>query len=317
MDLSLDGFDVTVSARWEPAQGVVAFLLEDPTGADLPAWEPGSHIDLLFGSDFIRQYSLCGDPNDSQRWRIAVLLERDGRGGSQYLHHKILPGDRLRVRGPRNNFALDRAPRYRFIAGGIGITPILPMIHAADRSGADWTLHYGGRAQRSMAFIEELAGHRDRVVIHPEDTYGLLDLDSALGRPDSDTLVYCCGPTALIDAVEQRCQSLPNGTLRVERFTSDAAAAEQNSSEFSIEIGSTGAKFAVPPDQTILSVLNDNGIAVPFSCREGLCGTCETGVIEGDVDHRDTLLTDDEKACNTTMMVCVSRALSSKLILDL
>jgi ferredoxin-NADP reductase len=317
VDLGSDEFDVRVAARCEVAEGVVAFGLEDPVGADLPPWTPGSHVDLVLGPDLIRQYSLCGDPNDRQRWRIAVLLEPDGRGGSLHLHHHVSNGDRLRIRGPRNNFALEPARHYEFIAGGIGITPILPMISAVHRSGAEWTLHYGGRARRSMAFVDELDPYGDRVKIRPQDIDGLLDLDSALGRVDSDTLVYGCGPPALIAAVEQRCQQLNPAALCVERFSNDVLAAGGDSPQFTVELVSTGATFVVAHDETILSVLDASGITVPYSCKGGLCGTCETAVIEGDVDHRDVLLTDAEKASNATMMICVSRANSPKLVLDL
>jgi ferredoxin-NADP reductase len=317
MDLSPDAFDVTVAARLEVAEGVVTIALEDPTGAELPPWTPGSHIDLVLGSDLIRQYSLCGDPNDRQSWRIAVLLEPGGRGGSRHVHQNVSTGDRLRVRGPRNNFALDPARRYRFIAGGIGITPILPMISAVHRSGADWTMHYGGRAQRSMAFLDELEPYGDHVVIRSQDVDGLIDLDIALGRPDADTLVYCCGPAALIDAVERRCQQLHPAALRVERFSNDVLAVDGESREFTVELASTGAAFVVPAGQSILSVLQANGVAVPHSCKEGICGTCETTVIDGDVDHRDVLLTEDERASNETMMICISRARSQKLVLGI
>ena len=313
----MDEFDVVVAERHDVADGVVALHLRHAAGADLPPWAPGCHIDVLLTPQLTRQYSLCGSPSDLRSWRIAILLEPNGRGGSSYVHNQVATGDMLRVRGPRNNFELKRAPRYKFVAGGIGITPILPMIRAADHAGADWTLHYGGRTRESMAFVDELAAYEQRVVIRPQDAFGLLDLDDAVGDPMPDTLIYCCGPPPLINAVEKRCELWPREALRVERFQPAASVPDVCSQAFVVEIASTGEQFAIPVERSILSVLRDNGFAVLSSCEEGVCGTCETGVIAGVVDHRDFLLTDDEKSSNSTMMICVSRAVDSKLVLDL
>lgn len=264
-----------------------------------------------------RQYSLCGDIADRTHWRVAVLREPDGRGGSAYIHDKLDLGDTVRVRGPRNHFALEPARRYRFIAGGIGITPILPMLAAVTTAGVEWTLTYGGRARESMAFLDELATYGDRVTIHPQDEGGLLDLDALLADPDEDTLVYCCGPGSLLDAVEQRCSTWPRGALHVERFTPREQGAPVLSSSFEVELATTGTILTVPPDRSILDVIEDVGVQVLSSCQEGTCGTCETRVLAGTVDHRDSLLTDEEKAANDTMLICVSRAACPRLVLDL
>lgn len=305
-----------MAERRELTDGVVSLSLCDAAGGDLPEWTPGSHIDVAVTPNLIRQYSLCGDIADRRHWRIAVLRERYGRGGSAYVHDAVNVDDRLTVRGPRNYFTFEPAPRYRFVAGGIGITPILPMIAAAERSGASWVAHYGGRTLNDMAFLDELAGYGDRVVIRPENLCGLIDLDEAIGTPTSDTLIYCCGPAALIDAVEERSRTWPPATLRVERFTAPDGA-PGNETAFVVEIASTGQRLQISVGQSILAALRDAGLQVQTSCEEGVCGTCETGVLEGIVDHRDALLTDDEKASNSTMMVCVSRCHGASLTLDL
>lgn len=305
--------------RHEPgADGVVVVDLHDPDGAPLPAWAPGAHLDLVLGS-LVRQYSLCGDTADRSRWRIAVLREPDGRGGSRFVHDRLAPGDLVDVRGPRNHFALDPSPRYLFVAGGIGITPIVPMVAAAAAAGADWELHYGGRTRASMAFAGHLVdAYGSRVLVQPQDEVGLLDLDRVLGTPRPDTLVYCCGPESLLDAVEKRCASWPGGALRVERFAPRAQPAEPTADEkFAVELRRSGLTLDVTPDRSILEVVEEAGVSVLSSCREGTCGTCETEVLDGRVDHRDSLLTPEERAADDTMFICVSRAASPRLVLDL
>ncbi|EIV92826.1 PDR/VanB family oxidoreductase [Frankia sp. QA3] len=310
--------DLGVAERHQAADGVITLVLCDPSGADLPGWAPGAHIDLVLDHDLTRQYSLCGDPADRTTWRVGVLREPDGRGGSAFVHDKLVTGSTVRVRGPRNHFALEPALRYLFVAGGIGITPILPMLAVAAASGADWRLVYGGRTAASMAFVDELRqAHGDRVEVRPQDEYGLLDLDALLGEPADDTLIYCCGPGPLLDAVEQRCRSWPAGALRIERFTPREQGEPLLAGSFQVELVVAGRTLTVPPDRSILEVVEEAGVQVLSSCQEGTCGTCETGVVAGEVDHRDSLLTDEEKAANDTMFICVSRAASPRLVLDL
>lgn len=307
---------VVVHARERAADGVVALDLRDPAGGELPAWTPGAHIDLVLADGLVRQYSLCGDPADRTTWRIAVLREPDGRGGSAYVHDELHPGTAILIRGPRNHFPLHPASRYLFIAGGIGITPILPMVTAA--GDAEWRLVYGGRSAASMAFARELqAAHGDRVVLRPQDEHGLLDLDRLLADEHPDTLVYCCGPAPLLEAVEARCAARPPGTLHVERFTPKDAGEPTRAESFEVELAATGLALTVPPERSILEVVEEAGVQILSSCREGTCGTCETAVLAGEVDHRDSLLTPDERAANDTMFVCVSRAACPKLVLDL
>ncbi|MCX5062715.1 PDR/VanB family oxidoreductase [Streptomyces sp. NBC_00201] len=305
--------ELVVDGRESAADGVLALTLRHPLGEDLPAWEPGAHVDVVLGPELERQYSLCGDPADRSVWRIAVLREPDGRGGSAHVHEQLGQGDKVRVRGPRNHFRLEPAPRYRFVAGGIGITPILPMLAAAEAAGAEWTLLYGGRTRNSIAFTEELGRYGDRVTVSPQDETGLLDLGSALDDLPEGTLVYCCGPGPLLDAVEERC---PTERLRVERFSPKAQVGVENS-EFEVELAQSGRTVTVAADVSVLDAVRAAGVEVLFSCTEGTCGTCETDVLEGTPDHRDSVLTDAERESGETMMVCVSRCRGKRLVLDL
>ncbi len=307
---------LTVAGRRTVADRVIALDLRDPAGAALPPWTPGAHIDVILGSGRQRQFSLCGDPADATTWRIAVLRETTGRGGSQEVHDALTEGSPVRVRGPRNHFRLEPAGRYLFIAGGIGITPILPMLAAAQSAGRPWTLDYGGRTGASMAFSQELAArYGTRVRIHPQDETGLLDLPAILGQPADCTLVYCCGPSPLLDAVHQHCAGWPAGTLHTERFTPQPGTAPGEA--FEVELAQSGLTLAVPPDRSILQTIQDAGLAVLFSCTEGTCGTCETAVLDGIPEHRDSVLSDEERAAADTMMICVSRSATAKLVLDL
>ena len=309
--------DLLITTREMRAEGVITLTLADPAGAQLPAWTPGAHIDLLL-DDTVRQYSLCGTPGDQHRWRIAVLLDPDGRGGSRRVHEMLQVGDQVAVRGPRNHFPLVSSPRYLFVAGGIGITPLLPMMAEASAAGADWTLLYGGRSRASMAFLDELSSYGGRVTLVPQDELGLLDLDSALGQPRDDTLVYCCGPEALLAAVEQRCASWPAGALHLERFAAKPAEADAAADKpFELVLARSALTLTVPAGRSVLDVVQDAGISALGSCREGICGTCEQIVLDGDVDHRDSILTADERARNETMMICVSRCRSDRLTLDI
>ncbi|MEV6690500.1 PDR/VanB family oxidoreductase [Micromonospora sp. NPDC051196] len=308
--------ELVVTTREQVASEVVAITLGRPDGGDLPEWTPGAHIDLLLGPDLVRQYSLCGDPADRSVLRIAVQREPDGRGGSRRVHDRLTPGATVTVRGPRNNFALVAAPRYLFIAGGIGITPISPMVAAADAAGADWRLVYGGRSRATMAFADALREkYGDRVSLCPQDETGLLDLPGLLGRPEA-RLVYCCGPEALVKAVEQHCLGWPPGCLHVERF-SPVHSADGTDTAVEVELTLSGRTLTVPPGTPILQAVEEAGVQVLSSCREGTCGTCETTVLAGVPDHRDSLLTEEERAAGDTMMICVSRARTPRLVLEL
>lgn len=319
---------VRVAARAEVADGVVALTLRPLDGAPLPEWTPGAHVDLLLGGGSSggadaatrvpnRQYSLCGDPADRTAYRLGILHDPDGGGGSRYVHQRLAEGDVVAVRGPRNNFALAPAPRYLFLAGGIGITPILPMIRAAQAAGADWRLVYGGRRRASMAFLDELAGYGERVSVCPQDETGLLDLATLLGTPRPDTLVYCCGPEPLLAAVEHRCAGWPPQALHLERFAARPLGAPARADAFDVRLARSGLTLTVPPQRSILDVVEAAGVGVLSSCAEGTCGTCETGVLDGLPDHRDSVLTAAERAAGDCMLICVSRSRTDRLVLDL
>lgn len=310
--------DVRVARKEAVAAGVTLLTLVRPGSGRMPAWAPGAHVDLMLGPDLVRQYSLCGDPRDDGELRIAVLREDAGRGGSARVHDALAEGDLVRIRGPRNHFALVAATEYVFIAGGIGITPILPMVAEVVGRGAAWRLVYGGRTRASMAFAAELAAaHADRVDVRPQDETGLLDLDAVLGAPRAGIAVYCCGPEGLLAAVEQRCASWPAGALHVERFSPKPVEDAAPATSFTVELARSGLTLTVPPERSILEVVEDAGVDALSSCQEGTCGTCETPVLDGVPDHRDSLLSAAERAANDVMFICVSRARSGRLVLDL
>lgn len=308
---------LTVASRDLLAEGVVVLGLADADGAPLPSWAPGAHIDLYLGQDLSRQYSLCGNVQDVHRWQVGVLLEAEGRGGSRYVHEHLHIGTQLKARGPRNHFELLPASRYLFIAGGIGITPLIPMIEDAESRGVDWSLLYGGRTISSMAFLDRLSKYGDRVAVQPQDTHGLLDLASLLGEPSDDTLVYCCGPEALLDAVEAQMSDWKPDALHLERFTPKTIETPISEQTFEVELVRSGITLHVTPDTSILEAAIAAGVDAPSSCEEGTCGTCETVVIAGEPEHRDSLLSPAEQAANETMMICVSRANCPRLVLDL
>jgi ferredoxin-NADP reductase len=310
--------ELVVASAIGVAEGVRELRLVDQSGSGLPPWTPGAHIDLVLG-DLVRQYSLCGDPTDPTSYTVAVLREQESRGGSAYVHDRLAEGSTVTMRGPRNHFPLVSTPSYVFIAGGIGITPLLPMIAEADASGADWHLTYGGRTRGSMAYAELLDQYGDRVTLAPADETGLLDLAAILGNPSPGTLVYCCGPEPLLAAVEALCtSSWPQDALHLERFAAKAAETpDEGERGFELVLAGSGVTLEVPADKSVFDVIQDAGVSVLGSCHEGICGTCEQAVLEGDVDHRDSVLNESERAANDAMMVCVSRCFSDRLVLDL
>ncbi|MDT2004274.1 oxidoreductase [Rhodococcus opacus] len=302
-----------VAARWE-AESIASYEFAHADGGELPAWEPGAHVDVHLPSGTVRQYSLCGDPADSTRYRIAVLELPSGRGGSVEVHRELRPGQLIEIGRPRSNFVLAEADRYVFVAGGIGITPMLPMIREVQRRGGTWELVYGARTADHFAFLNELDPSAVQLV--PQDTHGHLDLESVVGS-SFGAAVYCCGPTPLMDTLMERMsQAGRAGDLHLERFAA-AAPAARSSGEFEVELARSEKVVPVRPDQTVLEAVRDAGIDHPSSCEMGICGSCEVKVLGGDVDHRDDLLTESERAQCNSMMICVSRARGACLVLDL
>ncbi|MFI8568809.1 SRPBCC family protein [Rhodococcus sp. NPDC078407] len=306
--------ELLVDSITDVAEGIVSVQFSAPNGVELPSWKAGAHIDLCLTDELVRQYSLCGSPSELT-WTVSVLREPASRGGSALVHDKLMAGQTIRVRGPRNHFHIPDAPSYRLVAGGIGITPILPMIEELERRRASWTLLYGGRSAASMAFLDRLASYGDKVVIRPQDQYGHLDLAGFLTGADDDTAVLACGPGALLDALQSTCDD-HRLTLHTERFAPKTLTADVDTG-FDVVLARSGTTVHVDKDRSILDVVNEHGAGVLSSCRQGTCGTCETAVVGGQPDHRDSVLTADEQAQGRSMMICVSRCRSTVLTLDL
>jgi ferredoxin-NADP reductase len=309
--------EYTVRGLRLEADGVLSVELVPADGTAPPPWRAGAHVDLVLGDLGSRQYSLCG-PAGADALRVAVLREPAGRGGSAWVHDTLRPGHVLEIGGPRNHFELRAAPAYLFVAGGIGITPLLPMLAEAEASGADWALHYYGRSRARMAFRRDLEPYGDRVTLHPADEGPRADVDVLVKGAAPDALVYACGPLRLLDAV--RAAAGAHGVedrLLTELFAAPADDEEREEGAFTVHLEHTGLTLAVPADRSALDVVAEAGVEVLSDCREGICGSCETRVLAGEVDHRDHILTAQERAAHDCMMLCVSRAAGERLVLDL
>ncbi|SFB23212.1 Ferredoxin-NADP reductase [Amycolatopsis marina] len=295
------------------AEDVVSLQLARPDGSALPFWRPGAHIDVVLPSGRVRQYSLCGDTHDRTRYRIAVRRIDEGGGGSTEVHEALKPGAELTVRGPRNAFPFVPARSYLFIAGGIGITPILPMVRSARAEGADWRLVYTGRSPGTMPFTGELASYGERVWLRPDTEYGVPASGAELlEHAPAGAAVYCCGPPPMIAGVRVDLARGPARPVHYERF---AAAPVVDGRPFRLRLARSGRELTVPADRTALEVVREVLPDVAYSCRQGFCRTCVVRVLHGEVDHRDAALTDTERS--DSMLVCVSRARHDELILDL
>jgi ferredoxin-NADP reductase len=301
-------------------QNVVALTLTAAEGAPLPRWFPGAHIDIHLPSGRVRQYSLNGDPATRDSYRVAVRRIPEGGGGSIEIHDDLAVGATVTTGGPRNAFPLSipgygsPTNRFRFVAGGIGITPILPMLAQAQRLGVDWSMTYVGRSVDSLPFIDEVSRFGDRVAIRTDDVHGLPSADDLLGDCPDGTAVYACGPAPMLTAIRCRLAGRDNVELHFERF---AAPPVVDGRPFSACVASTGEIVEVGAQETLLSALRRARVAAPYSCQQGFCGTCRTNVLGGTVEHRDTLLTDPERQAGT-MLICVSRApADERLTLDL
>ncbi|RJF96926.1 oxidoreductase [Noviherbaspirillum cavernae] len=318
----MNTIDVKVVSKSREAEDIFSFELAAAGGAALPAFNAGAHIDVHVGGGVVRQYSLCNDAEEKHRYRIAVLRDPKSRGGSIAMHDRIHAGDVIRISAPRNHFPLQQAERSLLFAGGIGITPILCMAAQLARQGADFEMHYCTRSRERTAFLELMGAspYADRVHLHFDDgpPEQKLDLPAVLGTADAGKHLYVCGPTGFIDYVTGTARQSGWGKeqIHLEYF----GAAQQGTSgdaTFEVKIASTGQCFEVPADKTVFSVLDENGIAIPVSCEQGVCGTCITRVLDGVPDHRDLYFTDEEKAKNDQFTPCCSRARSRTLVLDL
>jgi ferredoxin-NADP reductase len=303
------------------ARDVLRLELADPQGRELPAFEPGAHLAMYLPGGLVRHYSLCSDWRERHRYVVGVGRATGGRGGSDYVHGMLRQGMDLRCSAPINNFKLVDAEAYLFIAGGIGITPILAMVRWCQANGKSWRLVYGARSRQRLAFYEDLRDWKDRVHFHCDDEAGApIQVPLLLADLKPGTEVYCCGPAPLMMSVQQAGTHLPADALHFEWFSAPASnpASDTSAAEgFWVDLQRSGGSLLVPPGRSILEVLEDNGHEVPFSCREGLCGTCETAVCEGEPEHLDYVYPPSQRASLKTMLVCVSRSKSERLVLDL
>ncbi|WP_437881192.1 PDR/VanB family oxidoreductase [Pseudomonas sp. LRF_L74] len=301
------------------AKGAMVVELRDPAGGELPAFTPGAHIELHLPENRVRQFSLCNDSRERDRYQVGVGLSPSSRGGSRYVHQSLRVGDLIQVSAPRNNFPLAMdAPGHVFFAGGIGITPILSMIHWCEANRRPWHLYYLARSRQRAAFLEQLKVYGERVTLHADDeANGLFDVAGTVAALAASDHLYTCGPMPLMLAVEAAAQGRPDANVHFEWFTPRQFDRPANEERFTVKLAKTGLSLEVPPDKSILEVLEANGVKVENSCREGTCASCETCVLSGIPDHRDSVLTAAERQNNATMMICVSRARSSTLELDL
>jgi len=313
---------VEVRRRIDEADGICSLELVHPQGEPLPAFTAGAHIDVQVAPQLVRQYSLCNDPAERHRWRIAVLREPASRGGSAGIHDRVQPGVRLQVSAPRNHFELVAARRSILVAGGIGITPILAMAQALHATGQDFDMHYCARSASRMAFRREIesSGYAARVRLHPGDAPEAQRFDAAkaLAGAEPGTHLYVCGPAGFMEHVLGTARSLgwPDDRLHREHFAGAAVASEQDA-PFEVELARSGRSCVIPAGRSVLHVLLEQGVDLPYSCEAGVCGTCLTRVLAGTPDHRDSYLTEAERATNGQFLPCCSRARSPRLVLDL
>ncbi|MBM3347573.1 MAG: oxidoreductase [Betaproteobacteria bacterium] len=304
------------ASAWE-APDIRSYELRQPTGGVLPAFTAGAHVDLTLPSGLVRSYSLVNSQTERHRYVIAIQKDRASRGGSRWLHDNLRVGDLLNVAGPRNNFALDEtAPHSVLIAGGIGITPIVSMIDRLEALDRSWELVYCARKRAGAAFLAVLDG-KPRVRCNYDEEPGgrMLDILAVVAAAPADAHFYCCGPLQMLETFERVTRHLPRECVHVEYFSAKEAPAREGG--FTLVLTKSGREVAVPAGKTILDALKDVGINVAHSCTEGICGTCETRVVEGTPDHRDLILTPEERAANKTMMVCCSGSKSERLVLEL
>lgn len=309
---------LTVTEKKQLAEDILEVVLTPSDGVQIPGFVGGAHIDMHLTEDLIRQYSLTNPGDAPDCYKVAVALDANSRGGSVYVHDTLAVGATIPVGEPRNNFPLNEEAHIQyFIGGGIGITPMIAMIRHCEATRQDWRLVYATRSRERCAYHDELKAFGDKVVFHFDaDSGGPLDVPGILPEQHVGTHIYCCGPEPLMHAVKDATAEWPAGHVHFEWFSADSETLDGENEEFDIVLDSSGTRLTVPTDKTVLEVLRDNGIPIASVCSEGVCGTCETYVLSGEIDHRDNVLTDEEKESNETMMVCCSRG-RGELVLDL
>ncbi|KWF28885.1 PDR/VanB family oxidoreductase [Burkholderia pseudomultivorans] len=314
---------VKVARKWQEARDICGFEFVSDDGSPLPGFTAGAHIDVHLPGGLVRQYSLCNHPAQADRYQIAVLRDAEGRGGSRAIHDAVRQGDTVRISAPRNHFPLAAgAAHHLLLAGGIGVTPILSMAERLSSSGEPFAMHYCARSTERMAFVERIAASafRDRVRLHVDDGEPAqrFDLAAVLAAAPEGTHLYVCGPRGFMDAVlnEARARNWAEARLHYEFF---GGAVETSAADrpFQVRIASSGRVIDVPAECTVVAALAANGVDVLTSCEQGVCGTCLTRVLDGEPEHRDSYLTDDEKAAGDQFLPCCSRSRSAVLVLDL
>jgi vanillate O-demethylase ferredoxin subunit len=299
------------------AEGVLLFELRPPGAGALPAFTPGAHIDVHLGTGLVRSYSLLNDPEERHRYVIGVKRDPASRGGSAWLHERARAGQLVEVGGPRNNFALhEEAPHSVFLAGGIGITPLWSMIQRLRKLQRPWTLHYGSASRRTAALLEQVSQCGGQVHTHfVDEGQATLDIAAIVRDAPAGAHFYCCGPSGMLEAFRAACGALPSERVHFEYFANQVAPAADGG--FTVKLARSGRSVQVEPGRTILETLEACGMDLPFSCREGMCGACETRVLAGRPDHRDLVLSEADRAAGKTMMICCSGALDGEIELDL
>ena len=312
---------VAITNVMREAEDISLLELRRPDGLALPPFSAGSHIDLRIANDLVRSYSLVNCPSETHRYLIAVKKETDSRGGSRFIHEQLHTGDTIKLGEPRNNFELcENAPRSILIAGGIGITPFASMVRRLERLGRPWELHYAARNRRSAGFVPRLASYGSKVRFYfpnefrSEPEPRRMDIGKVVAEVPRDAHVYCCGPQNMLAIFEKAAAALPSGQVHVE-FFSNAEGIDKDGA-FDVRLARSGQTITINSGETILNALLKRGIDAPYSCLEGVCSSCETRVLSGIPDHRDLILTKEEREANDRMLICCSRSKSATLVLD-
>ena len=309
--------DVRLNAIRYAARDTNLYEFVRPDGQPLPAYEPGAHIDVHLPNGIVRQYSLILPEHEPGSYTLGVKRDPASRGGSRYVHDELRVGKRLKISAPRNNFPLQEDAQHVILfAGGIGITPIWCMVQRLEALGRSWTLHYAARSRADMAFLETLENMTKARFHFDEESAGkFLDVAALVGEAPKDAHLYCCGPTPMLSAFEAATADWPREQVHIEYFTPKALT--DKTGGFVVELARSGQEFVIPEGQTILQVLLDAGVDVDYSCELGICGACEQRVISGEPEHRDAILTEEEHASNTKVMICCAGCKSERLVLDL
>jgi len=309
--------EVRVSAIRYAARDTHLYEFAPLDGKPLPAYQPGAHIDLHLPNGLVRQYSLITAEPDPASYTVGIKRDPASRGGSRYIHDELRVGKTLKISAPRNNFALvENASHVVLLAGGIGITPIWCMVQRLAKLGRSWELHYACRSRADMAFLSALeAMSSSRFHFDDECEGKFLDVAAIVATAPRDAHLYCCGPTPMLNSFEAATANWPREQVHIEYFTPKQEAAKAGG--FVVELARSGKEFTIPEGKSILQVLLDAGVDVDYSCELGICGACEQRVISGEPDHRDAILTEEEQASNTKVMICCAGCKSERLVLDL